>query len=143
MAGARGLGAHNELATSYLTVLFREEYLTLLTRAAAQVAQGTSSGGGAAQPPPAAVGPVPFLSPAPDPNSLYLRATGNALKVMDRVGELEVTPSPPSVPGSPLASLVIPTSPSALTRSKVFTLLTQATSDENNSRMPPAWHPWF
>jgi len=129
------MGVHTELITSYLTVLFKEEFLTLQSRQA-QAATAAASAGSA--------GPT-IAPPSPNPNVLYLRATGNALKVVDRFSELQHIPSPffTPRPSNSSSSLIVSSSPSGITRTKVFTLLSQATSDENNSRMPPSWHPWF
>jgi len=135
ISACRGMGVHTELITSYLTVLFKEEFLTLQSRQA-QAATAAASAGSA--------GPT-IAPPSPNPNVLYLRATGNALKVVDRFSELQHIPSPffTPRPSNSSSSLIVSSSPSGITRTKVFTLLSQATSDENNSRMPPSWHPWF
>ncbi len=127
VAGARGLFAQYELLLAALTLFFRDEAAAFYARAPApllspalQRALREAGSGAAAE-----------ADAAPDAGSLLRRATSNALRVMDRVAELQPNTAPLPSNGEPPP------------RGRVHALVALATWDAANLRMPATWHAWF
>jgi hypothetical protein len=126
VAGARGLFAHYELLLALLTLFFRDEAAAFYARSPAPLLSpalqralkeaGSAAGGEA--------------DAAPDAGSLHRRAMSNALRLLDRVAELQPDVAPAAGDAPPA-------------RHRVHALLALATWDQANLRMPATWHAWY
>ena len=136
VAGARGIFCHYELLLAYLALFFRDEAAAFYARSPAMLLSpalqralreaGAAVGGGGAGADEA----------APDAGSVHRRATSNALRLLDRVAELQ---PPTAAAGSRGEATSLQPQP----RQAVYTLLAKAMWDKGNLRMPATWHAWF